>query len=194
VPLYLSGSSAFWRPRALTLILTGCRIGELLALEPSDIDWQDGAIIFKRALKAGGVVGSTKGDETGRRVDMGPALASVLGVAREERTRQRSADPTRQLFPAPAGGYDDAKRLLEHEHRPALRRAGLRTTIVTHELRHTAAAVWLSLGFPVEYVRRQMGHRDIATTIRNYGHLERTLIPDAAARAEAAVLGGDPPW
>ena len=91
--------------------------------------------------------------------------------------------------PLPSGGYDDAKRLLEHEHRPALERAGLRTSIVTHELRHTAAAVWLSLGFPVEYVRRQMGHRDIATTIRNYGHLERTLIPDAAARTEAAVLG-----
>jgi integrase len=70
----------------------------------------------------------------------------------------------------------------------------LRTSIVTHELRHTAAAVWLSLGLPVEYVRRQMGHRDIATTIRNYGHLERTLIPDAAARTEAAVLGDQKSW
>jgi hypothetical protein len=56
-------------------------------------------------------------------------------------------------------------------------------------VRNPAAAVWLSLGFPVEYVRRQMGRRDIARTIRNHGHLERTLIPDAAAPTEAAVLG-----
>jgi hypothetical protein len=39
-----------------------------------------------------------------------------------------------------------------------------------------------------------MGHRDIATTIRNYGHLERALIPDAAARTEAAVLGQQQAW
>jgi hypothetical protein len=34
-----------------------------------------------------------------------------------------------------------------------------------------------------------MGHRDIATTNRNYGHVEPTLIPYAAARTEAARLG-----
>ncbi len=33
-----------------------------------------------------------------------------------------------------------------------------------------------------------MGHRQIATTIRAYGHLEATLIPQAAARAERALL------
>jgi integrase len=110
-------------------------------------------------------------------------------VAPAGECRRSRGRPRELVFPAPSGGYDDAKRLLEHEHRPALERAGLRTSIVTHELRHTAAAAWLSLGFALEYVRRQMGHRDIATTIRNYGHLERTLIPDAAARTEAAVLG-----
>jgi hypothetical protein len=33
-----------------------------------------------------------------------------------------------------------------------------------------------------------MGHRSITTTIRAYGHVEKTMIPDAAARAEAALL------
>ena len=81
VPIYLRGCSPFWRIRALTLILTGCRIGELLALEPDDIDWHGNAIIIKRAMKAGRLIGSTKGDETGRRVDMGPALAAALREA-----------------------------------------------------------------------------------------------------------------
>lgn len=167
-------------------------MGELLALEPADIDWRGNAVIIKRALKAGKLLGSTKGDETGRRVDMGPALAKALRGLETSAQHQRNS-AHQLVFPSPTGGFDDAKRLLEYEHRPALERAGLRTSIVTHELRHTAAAVWLSLGFPVEYVRRQMGHRDIATTIRNYGHLERTLIPDAASRTEAAVLGSQPP-
>src|SRR5207244_3257218 len=62
VPAYLAGCSAFWRPRALTLLLTGCRMSELVALEWQDVDWAGGAIVFHRALKRDGV-GSTKGDE-----------------------------------------------------------------------------------------------------------------------------------
>jgi integrase len=52
VPVYLDACSAFWRPRALTLILTGMRIGELLALRWEDVDWNGGAIIVRRAQAA----------------------------------------------------------------------------------------------------------------------------------------------
>jgi hypothetical protein len=37
------------------------------------------------------------------------------------------------------------------------------------------------------YVQRQLGHRDIGTTIGLYGHLEESFLRDAAVRAEAAV-------
>ena len=187
VSLYLEACSEFWLPRAATLILTGVRIGELLALTWGDVEWQGAAIVVRRALKRG-TVGSTKGDETGRRVDMGPQLAAVL---RRHLALQMKGDrkATQLVFPGPKGGYDDAGRLLRQEHRETLRQAGLRLSLVNHELRHTAAAVWLSLGLPMEYVRRQMGHRQISTTIRAYGHLERTMIPGAAARAEEALLG-----
>jgi integrase len=91
-----------------------------------------------------------------------------------------------------AGGHiapslDSAKRLLDYEHRPALKTACLRLALVNHELRHTAAAAWLSQGNGLEYVRRQMGHKSITTTIRNYGHLEPSMNPDAADRTAAAL-------
>jgi integrase len=187
VPLYLEACSEFWLPRATTLILTGLRIGELLALDWGDVDWQGHAIVVRHALKRG-TVGSTKGDETGRRVDMGPHLVAVFRRHRAQHMKGHGG-ATHLVFPGPRSGYDDPGRLLRQEHREALRQAGLRLSLVNHELRHTAAAVWLSLGLPMEYVRRQMGHRHIATTIRAYGHLERTMIPDAAARSEAALLG-----
>ena len=176
-----------WQPRALTLILTGMRVGELLGLEWSDLDWRGRAIVVRRALKHG-VIGSTKGDEVGRRVDMGPVLAQTLRDHQARQAEHATAD-TRLVFPGPQGGFDDAQRLLRYEHRPALKRAGLRTSLVNHELRHTAAATWLSLGLGLEYVRRQMGHKTIGTTVRNYGHLEPSLLPAAASRVEAALLG-----
>jgi integrase len=79
VPLYLAACSDFWYPRALTLILTGSRVGELLALRWDDVDWRGAAIVIGRAVKADGV-GSTKGDETGRRVDVGPRLAAACEI------------------------------------------------------------------------------------------------------------------
>ena len=188
VPVYLAGCSAFWRPRALTLILTGCRIGELLALEWGDVDWHGQAVIVRRSVKRGGV-GSTKGDETGRRIDMGPTLTAALRDHHARHAEHETGYDAGLVFPAPGGGYDDPGRVLGQEHRQALKRAGLRLSLVNHELRHTAAAAWLSLGLPLEYVRRQMGHKSITTTINNYGHLERTMIPDAATRAENALLG-----
>ena len=39
------------------------------------------------------------------------------------------------------------------------------------------------------HVQRQLGHSDIGTTIRNYGHLEQSFLHDAAARAETAIFG-----
>ncbi|MDH3227452.1 MAG: site-specific integrase, partial [Thermoleophilia bacterium] len=189
VPAYLDACSDFWRPRAMTLLLTGCRIGELIALRWDDVDWLSSAIIIARAYKPlEGEAGSTKGDETGRRVDIGPQLLDELANHRTRAEESSLGWDEDLIFPGPNGGHDDAQRLLRYEHRPALKRAGLRTSLVAHELRHTAAAIWLSLGYPMEYVRRQMGHRQISTTINSYGHLERTMIPDAAARAESAVL------
>lgn len=189
VPIYLDACSPFWAVRAQTLLLTGMRIGELIALEWSDIDWIGGAIVVRRAFKKGGV-GSTKGDEEGRRIDMGPRLAAAL---RDEHARQgeRCADdPDLGLvFPSQSGGYDDAGFLLDR-HREALKAAGLRQSLRNHDLRHTSAAVWLSLGYSMEYVRRQMGHKQITTTIRQYGHLEPTLMPEAAERTEIAMLTG----
>jgi integrase len=187
VPRYLAAASDFWRPRALTLILTGMRVGELCGLRFADIDWAGGAVIVRRSRKRDHTVGSTKGDETGRRVDAGPVLLAALADQRVLRAEHDGAHADDLVFPDPASELDTPRRLLDHEHRRALERAGLRLSLVNHELRHTAAAAWLSSGLPLEYVRRQIGHASIATTIANYGHLEPSMMPDAAARTEAAL-------
>jgi len=71
-------------------------------------------------------------------------------------------------------------------HPAALQDAGLRH-MPLHSLRHTAAAAWLSTGQPLMYVQRQLGHAQITTTERLYGHLEETFVRRAAAVTEAAI-------
>ncbi len=56
-----------------------------------------------------------------------------------------------------------------------------------HSLRHTAAAAWLAGGNSLMYVQRQLGHADIATTERYYGHMERHVLAAGAIATEEAI-------
>jgi integrase len=56
-----------------------------------------------------------------------------------------------------------------------------------HALRHTAAAAWLSAGNSLMYVQRQLGHSNITTTERYYGHLERHVLAAGAIATEEAI-------
>ena len=71
-------------------------------------------------------------------------------------------------------------------HKLALEDAGLRD-MPLHALRHTAAAAWLAAGNSLMYVQRQLGHADIATTERYYGHLERHVLAAGAIATEEAI-------
>ena len=71
-------------------------------------------------------------------------------------------------------------------HKVALADAELRD-MPLHSLRHTAAAAWLAAGNSLMYVQRQLGHSDIATTERYYGHLERHVLAAGASATEEAI-------
>jgi len=57
-----------------------------------------------------------------------------------------------------------------------------------HDLRHTCATLALQAGLPLWKVSKMLGHRDIAITLRVYGHLTPEGREDVAQRMEQ-VLG-----
>lgn len=68
-------------------------------------------------------------------------------------------------------------------HQPAVRAAGLSPKLRLHDLRHTAATLWLASGQSIYFVQQQLGHADIQTTIDRYGHPDEAAHREAAARA-----------
>ena len=64
--------------------------------------------------------------------------------------------------------------------------------VTPHALRHTAAAIMIDQGADPLQVQRRLGHKDISTTLRIYGHLfperdqELTQRLDRAYRRAAA--------
>jgi integrase len=146
--------------------------------------------------------GSTKGDKF-RSVEIGPGLSRTLAdhlARRGEVTRSDHKGAPVFLMPvrtrkaargrwASAGDAEpfDRNTVSSDWHKIALQDAGLRD-MPLHSLRHTAAAAWLAGGNSLMYVQRQLGHADIATTERYYGHLERHVLAAGAISTEEAIV------
>ena len=202
IPRYLDGCSDVYRPLAELLIGSGVRISEALALRISDLELEDtgGAVIVYRSRKKDGT-GSTKSDRF-RSVEIGPGLCAVLRNQLARRAEVAAGDVTKAvLFVMPvrtvkrssgrwesagAGVPFDRTTVSRDWHKQALQDAALRD-MPLHALRHTAAAAWLAAGNSLMYVQRQLGHADIGTTERYYGHLERHVLAAGAVATEEAI-------
>jgi integrase len=207
IPPYLDACVEVYRPLAEVLVRAGLRISEAIALQIADLELEQtgGFIVVYRSHKKAGThktaSGSTKGDRF-RSVEIGPGLSRTLQdqlarraeMARGDQkhapvfvmpVRTRKADRGRW---ASAGSPEpfDRNTVSRQWHKIALQDAALRD-MPLHSLRHTAAAAWLAGGNSLMYVQRQLGHADIATTERYYGHLERHVLAAGAIATEEAI-------
>lgn len=207
IPVYLDACINVYRPLAEVLVRAGLRISEAIALQVADLELEEtgGFIVVyrshKKARTRGTASGSTKGDKF-RSVEIGRGLSRTLMdhlARRDEMTSGDRTDAPVFVMPvrerkvdrgrwASAGDPEpfDRNTVSRGWHKIALDDAGLRD-MPLHSLRHTAAAAWLAGGNSLMYVQRQLGHADIATTERYYGHLERHVLAAGATATEEAI-------
>lgn len=212
IPLYLDACIDVYRPLAEVLVRAGLRISEAIALQVADLELEEtgGFIVVYRSHKKARTrktaSGSTKGDKF-RSVEIGPGLSRTLVehlARRGEMTRDDGKDAPVFVMPvrkrkadrgrwASAGEPEpfDRNTVSRDWHKATLQDAGLRD-MPLHSLRHTAAAAWLAGGNSLMYVQRQLGHADIATTERYYGHLERHVLAAGAIATEKAIARAAP--
>ncbi|HEX4466952.1 MAG TPA: tyrosine-type recombinase/integrase [Solirubrobacteraceae bacterium] len=193
IPVYLDSCSELYRPVAEVQVGAGLRISETLSLRKMDLELSEsGGLIIVYATKSRRM----------RSIEVGRGLAVVL----KEQLVRRAAmddgdDPEASVFVMPVrtrkmelgrwsgrgnGGPMDRTTVSRAWHKAALQEAALRD-MPLHALRHTAAAAWLAAGNSLMYVQRQLGHSDIRTTERYYGHLERNVLAAGATATEEAI-------
>jgi integrase len=203
IPLYLDSCSEVFRPLAELLIGSGVRISEAIGLQLGDLHLEEsgGVIVVYRSRKKGKQLGSTKSDRF-RQVEIGPGLSNVLREQVALRNKMDGGDQVdAPVYVMPVrvrkndrgrwegdgdGEPFDRNTVSRDWHKAALQDAGLRD-MPLHALRHTAAAAWLAAGNSLRYVQQQLGHADIRTTERYYGHLERSVLAEGAKATEAAI-------
>ncbi len=160
---------------------TGLRAGELAGLRVRDLDLVHGHVSVRQTMQrinAQWVVGTPKSKRSTRDVPLVDATL-IAELRRYRMLHPRSGDPDALLWPGrKVGGVAevDYSRVLDvgsfrrNYFRPALRALGLQEMRV-HDLRHTAASLWLAAGFEPYKVSRWLGHASITTTDTIYAHL-----------------------
>jgi len=155
----------------LLLARTGLRIGEALALQPGDIDFNGRFIKVQRGISRGKVELPKSGKT--RLVDMSAQLAEALKVHHLQSKKKGLAlglgDSPEYVFTNEKGGLLDKDNWRRRVFNKTLEKAELRRVRI-HDLRHTYATLRISKGDNIADVSAQLGHHSVKLTLDVYNH------------------------
>lgn len=171
-------------PLVVFVGLTGCRLGEALGLQWSDVDLARGTATLRRS-------GADTDRTKNQRVRTVPLLPEVVTALKARRKVQRED----QLLMGSGWQNDAGLVFTTFEGRPmnphnarkdfqaVLRRKGLNAERPYHSLRHGLATRLLQRDIPMHVVSAILGHSSIKLTVDTYGHVEPVMHADALAKA-----------
>jgi len=169
------------RTPVLMAVLTGMRIGELLALRWKNVDFERMIIRVRESVYEGHT--STPKTQGGiRDIPFGPILEEAL---RNQGGHRKTSDDS-LVFPTRNGTHLRPGNLLKRCLHPAFAKAGLRR-FSWHDFRRTHATLLSDMGEPLKTVQAQLGHASLSTTAEIYTQAVPTSQRAAIERLEKAV-------
>lgn len=171
------------------LLATGCRIGELSALEWSDIDLEAGTISISKTYSMElHIIGTTKTKAGTRIISIDKKTALLL---KQYRNRQRlmflevGACAPDVVFATTVREYLPRISLQEIINRRCKALGIPRFTC--HAFRHTHASLLLNAGISYKELQYRLGHSNISMTLDTYGHLSKDKEKEAVSYYEKAI-------
>lgn len=142
---------------------TGVRLGELLALTPLDIDFENKTIRINKSyqrIEKQDLITSPKTEKSNRIITVPQFLLDDIKSYLDNMYRP---DKDNRIFRF-------SKNFLERELARGAQKANLEK-IRIHDLRHSHAALLIEMGTPILAVSNRLGHEKVSTTLDIYGHL-----------------------
>ena len=170
-----------------TLLASGCRIGEALALEWSDIDLKKGIISISKTLNRYQETNTPKSKAGLREVDIDTATVSLLKEYKKRQQIQawQLGRSVKIVFTPFTTKYAYAcllrKRLQGH-----FKVAGV-PDISFHGFRHTHATIMLYAGIEAKDLQYRLGHSNISMTLNTYVHATKEGAKKAVSIFETAI-------
>jgi len=181
-----------------TLVYTGLRRGELLALRWRNLDLGSGKLsVVETAYKLGNGgyrIKEPKTPQSRRTVILPPSLVELLKVYRFDQELLRiqlgiSLNVDDFVFIRPDGSPINPSAITL-AFRRIIKKAGLKG-IRIHDLRHTHATLMLKAGIHPKVVSERLGHANIGITLDIYSHVLPGLQEAAAEKFDSIFEVGD---
>lgn len=171
------------------LLATGCRFGEAVALEWSDIDLEVGTIginkNYSRLLK---LLGTPKSKAGIRTISIDKKTVNMLKLYKN-RQRQLFLEVSdcapKVVFATPNKEYQNMGTRQDSLDRRCAEIAIPRFTF--HAFRHTHASLLLNAGISYKELQHRLGHATLAMTMDIYSHLSKDKEKEAVAYYEKAM-------
>jgi len=199
VGLFLSQVSDKWFPFMLTAIITGMRIGELIAMKWGNLDRNKGRYYVKNTwLRPRGGhparIDEPKTEASVAAVDLTPSCIDALRrhKARQNEERLLAGEQYQNqdlIFATPMGTWIDDRNFVQRVFHPTLAAAGIRQ-IRFHDLRHTCASLLIDKNVSPKYIQKQLRHASIEMTFDRYGHLFPDSNREAVSKLEEVISFG----
>jgi integrase len=166
----INAAQSEFRDLVRAALATGCRFGELAALQCQDFNLDAGTLHIRTSKRGKGrhVVLHDEGIELFNRLTAG-RLGVELLLRKPDGDRWGKSNQTRPMT-------------------EACERAKIDPPANFHALRHTYASHSVMAGAPLLVVARNLGHADTRMVEKHYGHLSESYIADAI-RAAAPRFG-----
>ncbi len=169
VTAMLENSTGWFRVMLVTLLNTGLRTGEILALKFSDINFEKRTITIQRSMRKGKLKETTKTGET-RIIRLSLPLKDELLAYKELSTSV-------WVFPNPKTGkpYYEANSITRWYFKPLLKKCNIENKTL-YALRHTFASLSAQKNIPMSIISKQLGHKKLSTTMDFY--IKHNLLSD----------------
>ncbi|MFS9151190.1 tyrosine-type recombinase/integrase [Streptococcus infantis] len=170
-----------------TLLASGCRIGEALALEWSDIDLKKGIINISKTLNRYQETNTPKSKAGLREVDIDTATVTLL---KEYKKRQQiqawQLGRSESIVFTPFTTKYAYACLLRKRLQGHFKTAGV-PDISFHGFRHTHATIMLYAGIEAKDLQYRLGHSNISMTLNTYVHATKEGAKKAVSIFETAI-------
>ena len=147
----------------MTMYYTGIREGELLALTPSDIDFEKKTLTVNKSYQRLGkedIITTPKTPKSNRTIPIPDGLCNCL---QEYMSHCYGLQKDDRLFPY-------TKSFLYHEMEYGCKVSGVKR-IRVHDIRHSHASLLVEMGFSPLLIAERLGHEKVQTTMDTYSHL-----------------------
>lgn len=176
----------------ITALSTGLRLGELLALYWSDIDFENATLSVNRTIKrvkdidtnkSSLIISTPKTQNSIRNISLPDKLIPILKNHKKSQQEMILKLGNKYInkeivFATPLGTFQDDSNVRKH-YKNILKKNSIRS-IKFHGLRHTFATRLFEAKVPVKVVSELLGHSSIDTTLNIYVHVLDELKSDAA--------------